>query len=114
MMSDRGGAWIPIAPGIIRRTAAAGERMMQMYVTLEGGAHLPLHSHPHEQLTYLLSGRLRLVVGGVPHELAAGDALLIPGGVPHEADVLEEAVALDTFSPPREDLLAQDRAAAGG
>lgn len=108
------GAWVPIAPGIVRRTVAAGERMMQMYVTLAQGAHLPLHSHPHEQLTYLLSGRLRLVVGGVMYELVAGDALLIPGGTPHEADVLEEAVALDTFSPPREDLLAQDRAAGGG
>jgi quercetin dioxygenase-like cupin family protein len=106
-----GEGWFPIAPGIMRRTTAAGAAMMQMVVTLEAGAHLPLHQHPNEQLTYLLRGRLRLVVGGVAHELGAGDALLIPGGVPHSADVLEEALALDTFSPPREDLLAQDRAA---
>jgi quercetin dioxygenase-like cupin family protein len=101
--------WFPIAPGIMRRTTAAGEAMMQMYVTLEAGAHLPLHQHPNEQLTYLLSGRLRLVVAGVPHDLGPGDALLIPGDVPHEADVLETAVALDTFSPPRAHLLAQDQ-----
>lgn len=109
--TERGARWFPIAPGIMRRTTAAGAGMMQMYVTLAAGAHLPLHHHPNEQLTYLLSGRLRLVVDGVAHDLGPGDALLIASDVPHYADVLEEAVALDTFNPPREDLLAQDREA---
>ncbi|MEN9937982.1 MAG: hypothetical protein RLZZ387_4561 [Chloroflexota bacterium] len=111
MSEMSGGGWFPIAPGIVRRTVAAGDQMMQMVVTLEAGAHLPLHAHSHEQVTHMLRGRLRLVVGGVPHEIGPGESLLIPGGVPHEADVLEEALALDTFSPPREDLLAQDRGA---
>jgi quercetin dioxygenase-like cupin family protein len=101
--------WFPIAPGIMRRTTASGEHMMQMYVRLEAGCRLPEHKHPHEQLTYLLSGRLRLFVAGVAHDLGPGDARLIPGNTLHSAEVLEEAVALDTFSPPREDLLAQDR-----
>lgn len=101
--------WFEIAPGIVRRTVAAGEQMHQIVVTLVPGAHLPLHSHPHEQVTHMIRGRLRLVLGGVPHELGPGESLLIPGGVPHEADVLEEALVIDTFSPPREDMLAQDR-----
>jgi quercetin dioxygenase-like cupin family protein len=102
--------WFPIAPGILRRTTATGDHMMQMYVRLEEGTRLPEHKHPHEQLTYLLSGRLRLLVAGTAHDLGPGDAFLIPGNTLHSAIVLEEAVALDTFSPPREDLLAQDGA----
>jgi quercetin dioxygenase-like cupin family protein len=103
--------WFQIAPGIIRKTLASGAALMQMIVRLDAGSHLPEHRHPHEQLTYILSGRLRLTLGGVPHELGPGDALLIPGGTPHSADTLEQALVIDTFSPPREDLLAQDRAA---
>ena len=101
--------WITMVPGIRRRTVAAGEQMMQMLVTLEAGSHLPEHQHPHEQITHMLRGRLRLTVAGVPHELVAGQSLCIPGGAPHFADTLEDALVIDTFSPPREDLLAEDR-----
>ena len=101
--------WITMVPGIRRRTVAAGEQMMQMLVILDAGSHLPEHQHPHEQITHMLRGRLRLTVAGVPHELVAGQSLCIPGGALHSADTLEDALVIDTFSPPREDLLAQDR-----
>ena len=107
--TSSGPGWFDIVPGIRRTTVAAGQAMMQMLVHLDAGSHLPAHSHPHEQITHVIRGRLRLVVGGVPHECGPGDTLLIPGGVEHEADTLETAVVIDTFSPPREDLLAQDR-----
>jgi quercetin dioxygenase-like cupin family protein len=110
MQTHEAHGWFPIAPGILRKTVASGERMMQMIVQLEAGSRLPEHRHPHEQLTYLVSGRLRLYLDGVAHDLGPGDSLLIPGGVLHSAEVLAESVALDTFCPPREDLLAQDRA----
>jgi quercetin dioxygenase-like cupin family protein len=105
---SNGPGWFPIVPGIRRKTIAAGQAMMQMLVHLDSGSHLPAHSHPHEQVTHIVSGRLRMLLDGRPHELGPGDTLLIPGGVTHEADTLEQAVAIDTFSPPREDLLAQD------
>src|SRR5215212_11621422 len=101
--------WITMVPGIRRRTVAAGEQMMQMLVELDAGSHLPEHQHPHEQITHVLRGRLRLTVAGVPHELVAGQSLCIPGATLHSADTLEDALVIDTFSPPREDLLAQDR-----
>lgn len=101
--------WITMVPGIRRRTVAAGEHMMQMLVVLDIGSHLPEHQHPHEQLTYVLHGRLRFMVAGAPQELGAGDSLCIPGGTPHAVDALEDTLVIDTFSPPREDLLAQDR-----
>ena len=103
--SDR---WITMVPGIRRHTVAAGEQMMQMLVTLDEGSHLPEHQHPHEQITHVLRGRLRLTVAHVLHELVAGQSLCIPGGTPHSVDAPEDALVIDTFSPPREDLLAED------
>ena len=102
--------WITMVAGIRRRTLATGEHMMQMLVTLDAGSHLPEHQHPHEQLTHVLRGRLRLTLAGVVHELGVGQSVCIPGGTPHAADTLEDTLVVDTFSPPREDLLAQDRA----
>jgi quercetin dioxygenase-like cupin family protein len=101
--------WITMVPGIRRRTVAAGQQMMQMLVALDAGSHLPEHQHPHEQITHVLRGRLHLTVAHVLHELVAGQSLCIPGETPHSADVPEDALVIDTFSPPREDLLAEDR-----
>ena len=101
--------WITMVPGIRRQTVAAGEQMMQMLVVLDAGSHLPEHQHPHEQLTHVLHGRLHLMVAGIPHELVPGQSLCIPGATLHAADALEDTLVIDTFSPPREDLLAQDR-----
>jgi quercetin dioxygenase-like cupin family protein len=112
-MDDSSERWITMVPGIRRRTLVAGEQMMQMVVTLDAGSRLPEHQHPHEQITYCISGRLRLLLAGVAHELTAGQALHIPSHTPHAADVLEDTLVIDTFSPPREDLLAEDRRLVG-
>jgi quercetin dioxygenase-like cupin family protein len=101
--------WITMVPGIRRQTLVAGDRVMQMQVVLEAGSHLPEHQHPHEQITYVLRGRLRMLIGGVLHELGPGDVAHMPSNTPHAVDTLEEALVIDTFSPPREDLLEIDR-----
>ena len=108
--SDRNGEkWIEMVEGVKRRTLASGKTMMQMVVHLDVGSHLPEHQHPNEQVTYIHSGCLRLTLAGEAHELRTGDSLYIASNVPHSADAMEDTVAIDTFSPPREDLLAQDR-----
>jgi quercetin dioxygenase-like cupin family protein len=109
MEQSRNDRWITMVPGIRRQTIASGAEMMQMRVRLDAGSHLPEHQHPHEQITHVISGRLHLLIAGELHELAPGDSICIAGGVPHAADVPEDALVIDTFSPPREDLLAQDR-----
>ena len=101
--------WIRMREGIRRRTIAAGERMMQMLVILDRGAHLPEHRHPHEQVTHVLSGRLRFSIAGEIRELGPGESVCLVGGTPHGADAIEETLVIDTFSPPREDLLAEDQ-----
>lgn len=95
-------------PGIQRRTLASGEHLMQMMVTLAAGSTLPVHTHQNEQMAHVISGRLILTLDGTSHECGPGETLAIPGGVPHSAEAREDTVVLDTFSPPRFDLLAED------
>lgn len=103
--------WFTIVPGIRRRTLAASDRMLQIFVTLEADSHLPMHQHPEEQISHVLRGRLRFTIAGEVLEIGAGESVAIGGNVLHTADVLEDALVIDTFSPPRADMLAQDRAA---
>lgn len=103
--------WLEMVEGVRRRTTVSGRAMSQMVVTLEVGRHLPEHWHPQEQIVHVVRGRLRLLVGGVGYEVGAGESLYLAGDVPHSVDVLAEALVVDTFSPPREDLLVQDREA---
>jgi quercetin dioxygenase-like cupin family protein len=103
--------WIEICPGIKRRTITTGATMYQMLAHLEAASRMPEHSHPQEQILHVLTGRLRLLVGGVAHELVAGEAFYLASNVPHGVETIEETTVLDTFSPPREDLLAMDAGA---
>ncbi|MBI4772384.1 MAG: cupin domain-containing protein [Chloroflexi bacterium] len=91
-------------PGVNRRLIA-GERLMVVQVTAAQGTVVPQHRHPHEQITLLLSGALRVISGGVAREMRAGEAVHFPSNAPHEVVVLEDSIIHDIFSPPREDFL---------
>lgn len=100
--------WIEMCPGVRRCTLASGRGMMQMVVEFAAGAKLPEHRHVHEQVTHVVRGWLRLLLhgGAETHELLAGESFYLDSDVPHAAEAPEEAVVVDTFNPPREDLLA--------
>ncbi len=102
--------WIEMKTGIRRRTLVSGAAMMQMVVEFEAATRLPEHQHPHEQVTHVLTGALRFTLGGETRDVRAGESIYLPSNVPHGAEALERSAVVDTFSPPREDLLAQDRA----
>jgi quercetin dioxygenase-like cupin family protein len=55
-----------------------------------------------------LSGRMKLIVEGVPHELRPGDSYYLASNIPHGVETLEDTRVLDTFSPPRDEYLAID------
>jgi quercetin dioxygenase-like cupin family protein len=94
-----------IFPGVTIRTTA-GRAMMLSVVTLEPGSVVTEHAHPHEQMGYLISGKLEFTVGGLTRLLGPGDAWKIPGGVLHSVRALNgPALALDVFDPIREDYL---------
>jgi quercetin dioxygenase-like cupin family protein len=103
--------WIELAPGIKRRTIASGATMYQMRAELAAGSRLPEHAHPQEQIAHVIKGRMKLIVSGIPHELAAGDAFYLSSDVPHGVETLEATTVIDTFSPPRDDYLALDNGA---
>lgn len=105
---------IEICPGIARRTMAHGNTMYQMLATLEAGSRMPAHSHPQEQIVHIIEGKMRLIVEGVPHELATGDSFYLASNVPHGVEVISPTRVLDTFSPPRDDYLAIDEKARQG
>ncbi len=99
------GSWEEAGPGLLRRLVALGQQMMAVRVRFAAGATGSPHSHPHEQLTQVLSGRFRFRIGSEVFEVGAGESLLIPGGIEHEATALEAGELLDIFAPPRQDLL---------
>lgn len=94
---------VEMVPGVWRRTLSWGERLMVVQTTLEEGAVVPAHRHPHEQITYVVEGELSMEVEGQTHVLRAGASLLFPPNVEHGATALTRTIVLDTFSPPRED-----------
>jgi quercetin dioxygenase-like cupin family protein len=110
MKSDEN-PWIDICPGIKRRTLTSGKTMYQMRAQLAAGSKMPEHRHPHEQIVHILSGRMKLIVDGTPHELATGDSFYLASNVPHGVETMEKTHVLDTFSPPRDDYLAIDEKA---
>ena len=103
MHSEEG--YRPAVVGIERKTLAHGNNTLMVEFRLQQGAVLPRHAHPHEQTGYLVSGQLRLSIGAESRDLSPGDAWCIAGGVEHGAEVLEDAVAVEVFSPLREDYL---------
>jgi quercetin dioxygenase-like cupin family protein len=92
-------------PGIRMKTVCYGERTLMTEFVLERGSTLPVHSHPHEQTGYLVKGHLRLRIGDQEHDVHPGDSWCIPSGVEHGAQILEDSVAIEVFSPVREDYL---------
>lgn len=95
-----------LGDGVTRRVLAHGGTMMAVEVRFEKGATGPLHHHPHEQLTYVLSGRFAFTIEGETREVGAGDTLYHAPDVVHGCVCLEAGVLLDTFTPQREDFLA--------
>ena len=67
----------------------------------------PPHSHPHEQITYIVDGELIFIAeGDEPRTLRAGDLFAVPSNVPHTIQLLSKRARLvDTFNPIREDFL---------
>jgi quercetin dioxygenase-like cupin family protein len=86
------------------------ETMTIARIELRKGAAVPEHAHHNEQVTTLERGRMRFVLDGAEMIVNAGESLHIPANVPHSAEVLEDTVALDLFSPPREDWIRGDDA----
>ena len=97
---------------LLTRRFVTGEQAMLARLELKKGCLVPRHSHPNEQISYIVTGALRFLLGdeAAPVEkiVHAGEVLVIPGGLPHSAEALEDTVDFDVFAPPRQDWIAKD------
>jgi quercetin dioxygenase-like cupin family protein len=91
--------------GVRFKTLAWGEKTHLTEFKLSRGATIPKHSHPHEQTGYLVSGRMKFVIGDEVFDAQSGDGWNIAGHIEHGVDVLEDSVVIEVFSPAREDYL---------
>lgn len=96
---------VPIAAGSWRRTLGWGERTLLSEVVFEPEGIVPPHQHPHEQTGYVVRGAIEFTIGDQAVVLRAGDAYVIPGNVPHACRALEDSIAVDIFSPVREEYV---------
>lgn len=94
-------------PGVSMKTLVYGDKTLLAEFKLTAGHILPRHAHIYEQTGYLVSGAIRLTVGGEIFDAKPGDSWSIPEGVEHQAEILVDSVAVEVFSPVRPDYLPQ-------
>jgi quercetin dioxygenase-like cupin family protein len=101
---------------LLARQVVSGQRAMTVKIFLKKDCVVPQHSHESEQISYLLEGALRFCLEGPQAgewrevEVRAGEVVVIPSNLAHSVLALEDSVALDVFSPIREDWLRGDDA----
>ena len=84
---------------MVARKAIAGERQTLVQTYLKKGTIVPRHSHPSEQMIYVLQGALRTLVGDEEITVREGEVLQVPGGAPHQAEALDDTFVLDARGP---------------
>ena len=98
---------IPSTPeqGVTRRVIAHGGSIMGVEVQFEKGAIGHVHKHPHEQVSYIVSGSFEYIEGEEKYVVKAGDSYYVPANQEHGVVALEDSVIIDIFTPQREDFL---------
>ncbi len=91
--------------GVIRRVLAYSPDVMAVENTFAEGAVGALHSHPHTQITYVVSGVFEFEIDGEKRTVRAGDTMLKTDGVIHGCVCKEAGILLDIFAPAREDFV---------
>ena len=112
-MAEKNSVWVfhqeqkgvACAEGVVRRILAYGDEMMCVENTFEKGAVGALHSHPHTQITYVVSGIFEFEIDGVKKVVRTGDTMFKRDLVVHGCVCQEAGVLLDVFTPMREDFV---------
>ena len=92
-------------PGLTRRVLAYNDKLFLAEHEMVKGWAGALHSHPHEQIVYVVHGRLKVTSQGNTYDLRTGDTFVVRGGVEHGASALEDSLVIDVFTPCREDYI---------
>ena len=65
--------------------SAPGREVIQVRVDFDPGYVAPMHTHPGEEIIYVIEGTLEYEIGGKKSKVKAGDVLFVPAGTPHTA-----------------------------
>jgi quercetin dioxygenase-like cupin family protein len=90
---------------LLGRHLIVGKDVMLARVLLKKGCVVPEHSHPNEQVTFILEGALKFWIDGRVIVVNSGEVLTIPPNMPHKAEALDDTVDYDIFYPPRADWM---------
>ena len=93
-------------PGLTRKVMAYNDKLFLAEHQMSKGWVGTVHSHPHDQIVYIVRGHLKVTCLGKAFEMRAGDSFVVRGGVEHGASALEDSLVIDVFTPCREDYLA--------
>lgn len=91
--------------GVQRKILSYADELMCVENHFETGAVGALHSHPHTQISYVVSGSFEYENNGVRKRVDAGDTILMLDGVVHGLICLEQGIVLDIFTPMRQDFI---------
>lgn len=96
---------IEVGDGVERKVLASGGKMMTVEVKFRKGAVGALHSHPHEQIGYVVYGSFEFETEGKKEIIRAGDTYYVKPDEVHGVVALEDSAIIDVFTPQREDFL---------
>lgn len=96
---------VDVDPGVTRKVLAHSDNLMICELHFQKGARGNLHKHPHEQISYVKSGKFEFDIGGRKQIVEAGDSTYKQPDIVHGAVCLEEGVLIDIFTPERKDFL---------
>jgi quercetin dioxygenase-like cupin family protein len=92
-------------PGLTRYVGAYNDKLFLAEHRMEKGWVGARHSHPHDQVVYIVSGHLKVICGDQEFEVKSGESFVVRGGIEHQASALEASVVIDVFTPCRLDYL---------
>lgn len=94
-----------VGDGLVRQLLGYDDSLLMARVEFEAGAVGAVHSHPHTQASYVVSGEFDVYIDGVETRLGPGDSFFVEPSLDHGAVCRKAGVLIDVFSPVREDFL---------
>jgi len=94
-----------IGSGVSRKVLAHVASLMMVEVNFIKGAVGEIHSHVHEQISYIIKGSFQVEIEGKKEIIKAGDTFYVKQNALHGVKALEDSTILDVFNPQREDFL---------
>src|SRR5262249_53987473 len=80
------------------------EHMSFVHYTIDAGAWIHEHHHPHEEMWLVIEGRLEITVAGETQEAGPGCVAVVPGDVLHSVRALTSGSAVVANHPVRNDF----------